>query len=101
MENWHYLLNLNIHIHGVCVCLCVCVCEQPSNSNGRYKLLTGEPGDICKPLHGNIVVIEKKKNLEEIQMSIDWRRDKVWCFHPVDIIQQSKQMNYLYEHQHG
>ena len=60
MENWHYLLNLNIHIHFVCVCVCVCVCEQPSNSNGRCKLLTGEPGDICKPLHGNIVVIEKK-----------------------------------------
>ena len=45
----------------VCVCVCVCLCEQPNNSNGRCKLLTGEPGDICKPLHGNIVVIEKKK----------------------------------------
>lgn len=48
---------------------------QPSNSNARYKLLTYEPGGICKPLHGNIVVTEK--NLEAIQMSIDRRLDKV------------------------
>lgn len=51
---------------------------QPSNSNATYKLSTYEPGGICKPLHDNIVVIEK--NLEAIQMSIDRRMDKVCIY---------------------